>query len=426
MPTPEIIFNIIPPTDGKNALIFVCLMCVSLGAVTCDVVSHLRYDYLLIRKPGWSQPSKVLSRTAYLMCRYVPPFSVTVSLMFPLLKYQNCRVMGEWVKILGILSFDPVVLVFVLRTMALYSWKRAVVVPLTVCYIVVVIISIICVPFWGRGFDLPGTDFCGFDTQRHVTPTIVSHILYKVTSMIFDLVLLLLTLHRLLEGGLSSVWRGKSQRSGLNGQGISSYLISQGLHFYVLQLACDVFLLAAWFGFRDVTLQRLPAAFSCSIPPIAATHAFRNIGIRASSRSSKGSQHINEIMDSEDELSGGHTTPGTRRSIAPLAAGKVAAELESPTLQEGQATAYPERTSRITWGGEKHHLAQPQDDASESKGIFVTVGPVSRVDEARTPRYSSDSDEQGNIELRQQLPTLSAKDEKADQFDDSSSTEKIV
>lgn len=67
----EIIFNVLPPSVGKSFMVLLIVMCICLGATVMELFNHLRFDFQLIRKHGWSQPAKLFSRLAYLMCRYL-------------------------------------------------------------------------------------------------------------------------------------------------------------------------------------------------------------------------------------------------------------------------------------------------------------------------------------------------------------------
>ncbi|EST08906.1 hypothetical protein PSEUBRA_001628 [Kalmanozyma brasiliensis GHG001] len=398
IPAPEIIFNVLPPADGKSALILLFLYCISLGAVLMELCNHIQYDIQLIRKPGWTEPAKLASRLAYLLCRILPPTCSLMFIFYLSLKDQDCGAVALALDTLTMFLLDAVMLIFLQRTMALYAWKRSIVVPLTIYYIVLLAASAVSVPFWGVGYHIPTTRFCAFNTRRHETQTIVSNLIYKCLSMGLDLTLLLLTLHRLLDGGLASVWRrSKGQRHipGLKGQGISSFLIRQGFHFYVLQLVSDIFLVVAWFSFKEMTYQGLGAPVMYAIPPIAATAAFRDIGARASAVAGRQTQRVNEIMDSTSSPSSNHV--GMRVTHATVPAG-----LHDPNFKASPATsgaAHPGRTTRIMWGSKTAPFSRSHHYPTEANnhGIRVTVGTVSRTEDVdrdwnhNSPRYSSDN-----------------------------------
>lgn len=382
---PETIFNVAPPADGKSTLVLLLCMNMSLGAVLMQFFSHLRYDYHLILKPGWTQPAKLVSRVAYFMCRLLPLAATSTFIMWVSLKNQDCAAMLTTVYTLAMFIFDAVVLIFVQRTMALYAWKRSVVIPLAAYYLSLLLVGAIAVPAWGVGLRIPGTAFCTANARRHETRTIVWNVVYKTLSMGLDLVLLLLTLHRLLEGGLRSTFSSQKGH-GLRGQGISSLLIRQGFHFYVLQFASDVFLISSYFGFKDDSYSGLGLPLVFAVPPIAAAAAFRDVGQKASTLLTNKPERINEIMSSDDTPSRGGLSS-----------------------KPGASAVHPGRTTRIMWGSKvSPHHDRPDLD---TRGIRVTVGTVSRTDHADRAHdewRGNDSVEadRDDIEMQRQLPKL--------------------
>lgn len=435
--TPESIYNVLPPADGKALLILHSLQAIGFGAVLVELFSHLHYDWQLIRKPGWTQPAKLVSRLAYLICRIVPPFILGIYVLYFLLKGLDCRAAALTVNVLTMVCFDAVVLIFVARTMALYSWKRTIVIPLTVYYAVLLTTAAISVPFWGVGYLIPGTEFCAFNTRRHETRTIVTNLLYKTLSMGLDLILLLLTLHRLLDGGLPSILQRRSRRQpgALNGQGISSILLQQGFHFYVLQLASDLFLVVSWFHFKEMTYQGIGGPFAYSVPPIAAAAAFRNVGRSISRTTDRNAFMVNEIMDSSDPSSS-DKVPFTGAALSAVGHSAVnASKGDTPHLshhaQQGAGSvAHPGRTPRIMWGSKTNLLSRAQLHHTdvENRGILVTVGTVSRTDAVdhhwRIDSPRSSSDNATAIDTQGRRPKLTPEDRTQSSIADADSTHK--
>lgn len=303
---PEVIFNVIPPSTGKSFLVLLIVMCLCLGATTMELFNHICYDLQLIRKPGWTDPAKLSSRVAYLCCRYLSVTCLLLVVLFLSLKFDDCKAMPWTFNLLGMVLLDSVSLVFVQRTMALYSWKAKVVLPVSIIYLVVVAASAVCIPFYGVGYRIPGSQFCGYDTRRHLTRTLVANVVYKTLGMGLDILTLLLTLHRLLDGGLPAIWQKKPQQlySGLTDRSLSSFLIRQGFHFYVLQLATDIFFVSTYFTLTEPSYQVLGTALVFCIPPIAAAAAFREMGQKASLITAKNAGKVNEIMNSTNSPSG--------------------------------------------------------------------------------------------------------------------------
>ncbi|SJX62035.1 uncharacterized protein SRS1_10669 [Sporisorium reilianum f. sp. reilianum] len=428
---PEVIFNVIPPSSAKSFLVLLIVMCLCLGATTMELFNHIRFDLQLIRKPGWTEPAKLSSRAAYLCCRYLSVLCLLLVVLFLSLKFDDCKAVPWAFNLLGMVLLDSVSLVFVQRTMALYSWKAKVVVPVSLFYLVVVAASAVCIPFYGEGYRIPGSQFCGYDTRRHLTRTLVANVVYKTLGMGLDILMLLLTLHRLLDGGLPAIWQKRPQQlySGLTDRSLSSFLIRQGFHFYVLQLATDIFFVSTYFTLTEPSYQVLGTALVFCIPPIAAAAAFREMGQKASLITAKNAGKINEIMNSTNSPSGDNSgIAGTRNArisaAAQSGAGPVAsspAGINSYVLQARSNpgtsdVASPEKTTRISWGGHRS-LSHSRHDPSEyhGHGILVTVGTVSRTEEVDetweggSARYSSDNPDPETLEMQRQWPRLASR-----------------
>ncbi|SNX82916.1 uncharacterized protein MEPE_01622 [Melanopsichium pennsylvanicum] len=422
---PAIIFNVLPPDTGKSFLVLLIVMCLSLGAAVMEFFNHIRFDIQLIRKSGWSQPAKFVSRFAYLLCRYVPVVGLTLIILFLCLKLDNCRALPETFNILGMILFDSVSIIFVQRTMALYGWNKNVVAPLTVYYAVVLAAAAICIPFYGVGYRIPNTEFCAYDPRRHLTRVRVANVVYKSLSMGLDIILLLLTLHRLLDGGLKAVWSKEPTQiaSSLSDRSLSSFLIRQGFHFYVLQLGSDLFFVSTYFALSEPSYQVMGTAFLFCVPPIAAAAAFRDMGKKASLITTKNSSKVNEIINSTNSASGYNSGVGgsgarglsavSPSNIAPCAVGVNTYVLQA----RSNHSAAPERTTHISWVGKRnftHSRHDPEFDLGHN-GILVTIGTVSRsedVDEqwdAGYPRYSSDNPDPETLVMQKQWPKLAFK-----------------
>ncbi|KAF6766980.1 hypothetical protein PSEUBRA_001623 [Kalmanozyma brasiliensis GHG001] len=351
--TPEIIFNIVPSDEGPALLALVYLYCIALGAVTVELFNHLDYDIRLIRKPGWTQPAKLISRIAYLLCRVLPPTAISMFLFDLSLKRINCAGITQAIGILSMLLFASVALIMAQRTMAVYAWKRSLVIPLTVFYLILVASMATSVPFWTVGRRLPFFGFCVVDDRRYETRTIVTNVVYKSLGLVFDVTLLLIMLHRLLEGGLPSLWlKRNAQRNppDWQGQGISSLLIRQGIQVFVLQLACDVFLAATWLGFKSLILQGIGTPFSFSIPPIAATAAFREIG-ETRRNMNHNTERVNELMDSmveplDDRSRNPSTGKASVQTPRPSPSAKLHASGAASATESAQGSTLVQATSR--------------------------------------------------------------------------------
>ncbi|KAJ9477142.1 hypothetical protein PHBOTO_000853 [Pseudozyma hubeiensis] len=430
---PQIIFNVIPPSSGKAYLILLIVMCLCQGALTMELLNHLRFDVRLMRKPGWTDPAKLISRLAYFICRYLSVTILGTIICFITLKSNNCTALPMAFQIMGMFLLDAVLLLFVQRTMALYNWSRNVTIPLSVFYCLVVVSSAICTPFYGVGFRIPHTEFCAFDTRSYLTRTVVANVVFRSLSISLDTVMLLLTLHRLLDGGLKAVWHKKPQQlfTSLHDSSLSGFLIRQGLHFFVLQLGTDIFFLTTYFSFTENAYKDLGTAFAFTIPPIAAAAAFRDVGKKVPMFTAKRPTKVNEIIASDDTPSGGISartgTANTRNSAvepnaavltAPAAPGTPtrvnAFVLQARSNLGFSGSPSPEKTtSRVSWaaGRKSINRFRPDPVEEEDSGVLITVGTVSRIDdagqgwEAGSPRYSSDNDPYA-IQMRRQWPNL--------------------
>ncbi|GAC93952.1 hypothetical protein PHSY_001521 [Pseudozyma hubeiensis SY62] len=436
---PQIIFNVLPPSSGRAYEILLIIMCLCLGALIMELLNHLRFDLRLMRKSGWTDPAKLISRLAYFVCRYLSITILILIICFITLESDNCTALPMTFNIMGMFLLDAVLLVFVQRTMALYNWSHSVTIPLSVFYCIVVVSSVVCTPFYGVGFRIPHTGFCGYDTRSYLTRTIVANVIFRALAISLDTVLLLLTLHRLLDGGLKAVWHKKPQQlfSSLHDSSLSGFLIRQGLHFFVLQLGTDIFFITTYFSFTENAYKDLGTAFAFSIPPIVAAAAFREMGKKASMVTAKKAKKVNEIINSADTPSGGISvrlgTVGARISAVEPSARvpTVLAEPGSPTGVNAfvlQARSNPSfsgspspgkiSSSRVSWtaGRKSINRFRPDAIAAEDSGVLITVGAVSRIDdadqewEAGSPRYSSDNNDPDAIEIRRQWPNLAAQD----------------
>lgn len=280
--SPVLIFQVLPPSQSVSFLVLLLTMCICLGVVIAEIYNHIAFDIDIICKPGWTHPAKCISRCAYLICRYVSAACLIMVICFMTLKISDCKAPPLAFSLLGMFLWDSVSLLFLLRTMALWGWDRRVTVPLGAYYLLVLVAAIVCVPFYGEGIRIPGTQFCAFETKRDETRSLISTVVYKTIHMMFDLVMLLLTLHRLLDGGLKSIWiKGPSKLK--EGLPLTRFLIYQGFHFYVIQLVVDTVFIATYYSVDETSYQVLGTAFEFCIPPIAASAAFREMGKRTQS-----------------------------------------------------------------------------------------------------------------------------------------------
>ncbi|PWN52023.1 hypothetical protein IE53DRAFT_312878 [Violaceomyces palustris] len=426
---PGIIFEALPLDLAKSFLVLIIIYSIFFGMVVLDFVSNIRFDLRLIRKPGWTQLPKLLSRGGYLLCRLLSPTCLLLVLLYLVLPFDNCESVPRAFNILGMFLLDSVALIFVQRTMALYAWNPKVVVPLTVHYLIVVAASAISVPFYGLGVRIPNSNYCAYDTRRDLTRSMAANITYKATSMLLDIAVMLLTLHRLIEGGLTSILkaRGKRVYYGKTTSSLSSFLIRQGFHFYVLQSATDIIFITMFWSFNEVSYQVIGSALIFSIPPIAAGAAFREMGRAASQISPRDGTRVNEIMNSSGASGsegrvGGPGSEGKARSRKTseghMPSHSAAMGYGLGIASQGQnAMGREEKRDGASWSGRGGLGNQTTSRHGEGSGVIVTVGTVSRTDDAdenwdviESPRNSSDlrTGDHESVEIRRNWPKLSA------------------
>lgn len=409
---PQIIFDALPIHEAKSFLVLIIVYSLCLGMVVLETVRNLKFDYRLVRKSGWTSAPKLLSRIGYLLCRYLSLACLTLVIVFLTNQFDNCRTVPLTFNILGMLLLDSVSLIFVQRTMALYAWKPKVVIPLSIFYLVVVALAAVCVPFYGVGYRIPASDYCAYDTRRNLTRVLVANVVYKSTSMLLDFTLLLLTLHRLVDGGLKSFFTSKARRVyyDLNKSSLSSFLVRQGFHFYVVQTCTEIVFVSIYFTTNEVSYQVLGSALLFSIPPIAAGAAFREMGKKASTIAPRNSGKVNEIMNSTNTPSGDASGAAAysrdrRRSSVQISAAPGARSTHGDNrsgrpygLGIASQEPMPQEKGRV---GFSHHPSQssrnhgPHDG---DNGVMVTMSTISRTEEIEegwddigSPRYSSDN-----------------------------------
>jgi preprotein translocase subunit SecG len=160
---------------------------------------------------------------------------------------------------------NAVPLVFVIRTISLYTFDKRVCIPLLVAYAVCFGVSLSALPFWGVNLDIPGSDgWCVYDTRRQERtpynaawrseqPRLASCFDAMLTlfaagcGMLLDLTVILLTLHRLTEGGLGAVFRRKDRQQ-ISASRLSATLLRQGFQYFVLIFVTDVLFLALYWS----------------------------------------------------------------------------------------------------------------------------------------------------------------------------------
>lgn len=389
---PAVIFDAIPPAAGKSLLTLLLIASVLLGMLIMEFFNHIRYDISLIRKVGWTEPSKCASRLAYFAVRYISIALMALFLSFLTLRFNTCTILPWVYNALCLVLFASMELIFVQRTMALYSWKKAIMVPLLTHYALVICALVACIPFYAGGTGIPGTRFCTFRPNAHKTGTVATIITYMTLHMGLDIILLLLTLNRLLEGGISAVFTKKAAELYTGGADttLSTFLIRQGFHFYVVQLGCDIVYFITYFGLKDPFLKFVGAVIIISAPSLAAAGAFRDMGRKAVEIGLRNAMHVNEIVNSSGQTPS-EGVLGTRvgTNTAASLGGRINPQILSTAAASHKTDGIGhDKTTRISFadklgGRKKNGFFRTHNDPTDIEninGIVVTVGTVSRTD----------------------------------------------
>lgn len=137
--------------------------------------------------------------------------------------------------------------------------------------------AVASLPFWGTSYYIPGTNFCTYDAERDQPSRVITNIVYKLCSVLLEAIVLLLTLHRLMEHGISGLWR---HRKAIGLTPLPKVLISQGFIYFVMVVIVDVIFLALYFSTpsSDPGLQLAGSALVFSIQPMMAARLYLTVG----------------------------------------------------------------------------------------------------------------------------------------------------
>lgn len=182
----------------------------------------------------------------------------------------------------GILWIPPSVVVdyiFIQRTLILYSWDAFLTFFLFSLLVVEAVLGTLVGVWFGYGYQIPNSNFCAFKAhlseQSHKTVFIV----YFIVILFIDTMILFLTLHRLIKGGLVSVSRAARPSASItfkislsiksNGR-LSTTLIRQGLHYYIILELLRCLFLVAHFTTPNHGYQTTGIPILAAIGPILA------------------------------------------------------------------------------------------------------------------------------------------------------------
>ncbi|CEH12783.1 hypothetical protein CBOM_00745 [Ceraceosorus bombacis] len=278
----DLIFWHLPKDVAVSFQVLQQLFAAFLGMVLWDLISALPFDLSLLREAGWKNRVKLTSRLAYLTCRILSPAVLTLILVYisaPVgreLGQDACATYARTFNVLLVPLANAVPLVFIMRTLSLYEWQRRVAMPVLGLWGIVLVLSCVSLPYYGKGLDIPdGSGWCHYDTQRKLRT--VYNVAYKVPALLQDVVIMLLTLHRLLQGGLQSLLRPSGWKC-FGMTSLSKVLLAQGFRFFVLNIVVDVIFIFFYFHWPAhlVSYQVAGAALLFSVPPMLAGKVFRD------------------------------------------------------------------------------------------------------------------------------------------------------
>lgn len=289
----NIVFHHIPNSQAPGLLGAVLVFAFCLGVISLELVSNLEYDYRLIKRIGWKEPHSALNRISYFLCRYGSFCFFLITVIFINTPGTNCEQFATVVNVMWVLPFIFVDLIFVQRTLAVYGWNKLLTVSLGFLYLFYVALCSYSVIEFGRGYKIPESDFCAYQTfSIHSEPHASLFIIFFIVMTLLDTVILLLTTHRLLEGGIlglgeiiltkvrklfdSRLSQGSKENAEEGEQSLSGLLLRQGLIYYVvLELSRFAFLIVYYTVNNTTSFQVLICGIIVLVGPLMAGMLFR-------------------------------------------------------------------------------------------------------------------------------------------------------
>lgn len=137
-------------------------------------------------------------------------------------------------------------------------------------------------PFWGTARSIPRTDYCIYDAKRNVRGPF--NLTYKALCLCLNVTVLLLTLHRLMENGISGLWR---RRKTIGVTPLPKVLVQQGFFLFFTAVIVDVTFLVLYYSQPSTNpgIQLAGSALVFSVQPMLAARLYRNVGKAVQTRS---------------------------------------------------------------------------------------------------------------------------------------------
>ncbi|PWN34180.1 uncharacterized protein FA14DRAFT_173882 [Meira miltonrushii] len=289
----NIVFHHVPNSQAPGLLGAMLVFAFCLGVISLELVFNLGYDYKLIKRIGWKEPHSALNRLAYFLCRYGSFLFFLITLIFMNAPGTDCDRFAIAVNVMWVIPFIFVDLIFVQRTLAVYGWNMLLTVSLGSLYLIYVALCSYSVIKFGRGYKIPYSDFCAYQTfSTHSEPHATAFIVFFVIMTLLDTLVLLLTTHRLLEGGLLSLGEviltkvskicetrlpNRSQeKTEEEEESLKGLLLRQGIiYFLILEFSRFAFLIVYYTVNNNTSFQVLICGIIVLIGPLMAGMLFR-------------------------------------------------------------------------------------------------------------------------------------------------------
>lgn len=348
----NIVFHHVPNHQAPGLLAAMLTFSFCLGVITLEILSNLRYDYNLIKRPGWKEPVKASNRLSYFLCRYGCFVFMFITVIYMNLPGSNCHDYAIGINVMWVIPLITVDLIFVQRTLAVYNWNLFITIPLGFLYLSYVALCTYSVVTFGYGYNIPGTNFCAYQTiPTSQKPHATVFICYIVLVITLDSLILILTTHRLLEGGLGNIYHlivtktsdlrknkalRKAEGHSVGEVSLSGLLLRQGVgYFMLLELSRLAFLIVYYTVNNETSYQVLVSGILVLVGPVMAGMLFRQtseaVKRAAINSSDRGQGAI--LSQGRSYRSSIQTTPANFTPFTPL----------SPTSHFARENAIPDQ-----------------------------------------------------------------------------------
>jgi len=156
------------------------------GVMALEILTNLQYDWELARRRGWNEATKCLNRIAYFTCRYSSLIFLIVTLVYLVTSGLPCHSYAIGINVVCILPLVSVDFIFMQRTVAIFGWNRAMSVLLYGLYIIDLGLGIAAIAWFGYGYQIPGSNFCGYFTSTTGQPHASLFIAYCTILILLD------------------------------------------------------------------------------------------------------------------------------------------------------------------------------------------------------------------------------------------------